>query len=224
MQTMATDDPSEETSRPPMTRRRGAALERAILRAAIDEIAESGYAALTMDRVARRAGTNKNAIYRRWPNRALLGIAAYRELIDVEREAPDTGSLREDALALLRGANRLWASPAGDVLRSLLASVGDDPDLLAELREQTGDGGTGLWLTILGRAVARGEVPPEVLHPRAATVAIVLLRNEYITRGYPNVPERVLTEIVDEVFLPLMRGRGLRADPAPSEDRSGHPG
>jgi AcrR family transcriptional regulator len=46
-------------------------LERAILRAAGDELVESGYARLTMDRVARRAGTNKNAIYRRWPSRAV---------------------------------------------------------------------------------------------------------------------------------------------------------
>ena len=52
-------------------RRRGAALEEAVLRAAIDELLAVGYARLTMDRVAERAGTNKNAIYRRWPSRAM---------------------------------------------------------------------------------------------------------------------------------------------------------
>jgi hypothetical protein len=56
--------------------------------------------------------------------------------------------------------------------------------------------------------VARGEAPPEALHPRVATVAVVLLRNEYITRGIPTVPDGVLVEIVDEVYLPLVRGRG----------------
>jgi hypothetical protein len=86
-------------------------------------------------------------------------------------------------LELLRGANRHWSSPAGDILRSLLASAGDDPQLLEQLREQTADAGPGTWLTVLGRAVARGEAPPEALHPRVATVAVVLLRNEYITRG-----------------------------------------
>jgi len=39
-------------------------------------------------------------------------------------------------------------------------------------------------------------------------VAVVLLRNEYITRGAPTVPDGVLVEIVDEVYLPLVRGRG----------------
>ena len=191
-----------------LTRRRGAELEQAILRAALDELAEAGYAGLTMDRVARRAGTNKNAIYRRWPNRAALGLAAYRQLAVADQRLPNTGELRGDVLELLRRANRQLSSPAGDILRGLLASAGDDPQLLAQLREQTADAGSGTWLTVLGRAVARGEAVPEALHPRVATVALVLLRNEYITRGTPVVPDQVLVEIVDEVYLPLIRGRG----------------
>ncbi|MFD6160746.1 hypothetical protein ACFWF7_15450 [Nocardia sp. NPDC060256] len=44
--------------------------------------------------------------------------------------------------------------------------------------------------------------------PAARTVAIVLLRNEFVTRGVPTAPEDVLIEIVDEVYLPLVRQRG----------------
>ena len=201
------DDPAGRPRSGP-TRRRGAELEQAILRAALDELAETGYSGLAMDRVARRAGTNKNAIYRRWPNRAALGLAAYRQLAVSDQQLPDTGELRGDVLELLRRANRQLSSPAGDILRSLLGSAGDDPQLLAQLREQTADAGSGTWLTVLGRAVARGEAVPEALHPRVATVALVLLRNEYITRGTPVVPDQVLVEIVDEVYLPLIRGRG----------------
>jgi AcrR family transcriptional regulator len=201
------DDPNGP---PPsgLTRRRGVELEQAILQAALEELAEAGYSGLTMDRVAKRAGTNKNAIYRRWPNRAALGLAAYRQLGVADQELPDTGELRGDVLELLRRANRHLSSPAGDILRSLLGSAGDDPQLLAQLREQTTDAGSGTWLTVLGRAVARGEAAPEALHPRVATVAVVLLRNEYITRGTPTIPDSVLIEIVDEVYLPLVRGRG----------------
>src|SRR5215475_14638803 len=100
-------------------RRRGAVLEQAILRAAADELTESGYAGMTMDRVARRAGTNKNTIYRRWPNRAALGIAAYRQLVTATTQLPDTGELRGDVLELLRRANRIWSSPTGGILRAL---------------------------------------------------------------------------------------------------------
>ncbi|MFI9627422.1 TetR/AcrR family transcriptional regulator [Streptomyces sp. NPDC052042] len=189
------------------TRRRGAVLEEAILAAAVDELTESGYAGLTMDKVAARSGTNKNAIYRRWPNRLALGIAAYRQLATTV-QPPDTGSLRGDALDFLRRANRHWSSPLGAILRELLAAAGGTSELQAQLQEQSSDAVAAPWLTILGRAVARGEASPEALHPRVATVAIVLLRNEFVVRGVPTAPDDVLVEIVDEVYLPLVRRRG----------------
>ena len=194
--------------RPVGARRHGAELEDAILRAAAEELTESGYAGLTMDRVAHRAGTNKNTIYRRWPSRAALGIAAYRQLaVTTTAPSPDTGELRGDALELLRRANRNWSSPTGGILRALLAGARDDPELLAQIQELSADAGSAPWLAILARAVARGEAPADALHLRVATVAVVLLRNEFIARGYPTVPDEVLVEIVDEVYLPLIRGR-----------------
>jgi AcrR family transcriptional regulator len=186
------------------TRRRGTELEEAILRAAADELAETGYPALTMERVAQRAGTNKNTIYRRWPNRAALGVAAYRHLAEDTLKPPDTGDLREDALALLRAINCGQTSPAARILRSLLTGVGDEPELREQLHEQATEGGTKPWLTLLDRAVARGEARPEARHPRVATVALVLLRNEILTRGLTTVDDAVLVEIVDEVYLPLV--------------------
>jgi AcrR family transcriptional regulator len=194
-----------DVARPP-ARRRGAALEQAILQAAAEELTESGYAGMTMDRVARRAGTNKNTIYRRWPNRAALGIAAYRQLAAATLRVPDTGDLRGDVLELMRSANRTWSSPIGGILRALLAGAGDDPELLARIQEHSGDAISAAWLTVLARAVARGEARPEALHPRVATAAVALLRNEYVTRGHPSVPDSVIVEIVDLVYLPLVRG------------------
>nr|BFE62574.1 TetR/AcrR family transcriptional regulator [Dactylosporangium thailandense] len=190
------------------TRRRGAELEQAILRAAADELRESGYAGMTMDRVAARAGTNKNAIYRRWPHRAALGIAAYRHLSDAVMPNPDTGTLRGDALEMLRRANETWSSPHGAILRGLLAAAAEDPALLELMRERSGAATMDrAWLSMLERAVARDEAPPAAAHPRVATTPMMLLRAEYAMRGIPTVPDEVLVEIVDEVFLPLVRGR-----------------
>ncbi|WP_103353447.1 TetR/AcrR family transcriptional regulator [Amycolatopsis sp. CA-128772] len=188
----------------PKTRRRGTELEEAILHAAADELAEAGYPGLTMERVAQRAGTNKNAIYRRWPNRAALGVAAYRRLAADTLEPPDTGNLRDDALALLRAINCGQTSPAARVLRGLLTGVGEEPELREQLHQHAAEGGTKPWLEIVGRAVSRGEVHPGARHPRVATVALVLLRNEFLTRGLTTVDDDVLVEIVDEVYLPLI--------------------
>src|SRR5690606_41072013 len=83
-------------------RRRGAELERAILRAALEELTESGYAGMTMDRVARRAGTNKNAIYRRRPSRQALAVVADALLAVEPANPPAAGALRVDGLAPTR--------------------------------------------------------------------------------------------------------------------------
>ncbi|MEZ7005180.1 TetR/AcrR family transcriptional regulator [Streptomyces sp. AD55] len=200
-----------ERRRTPATRRRGAELEEAILRAAAEVLKESGVPGLTMDEVARRAGTNKNALYRRWPHRVALGVAAYRRLAAAETVPPDTGSLRGDTLEMLRRANSTWSSPYGEILRGLIAAAGSTPELLAELRDPAAKSAhEAAWLTLLGRAVARGDAAPEALHPRVAQVPMALLRDEYVMLGVPTVPDAVLAEIVDEVFLPLVRGRGSR--------------
>ncbi|MFB7997615.1 TetR/AcrR family transcriptional regulator [Streptomyces sp. NPDC056002] len=188
------------------TRRRGAELEQAILRAAAEELTEAGYQNLTMDGVAARAGTAKNAIYRRWPSRAALCVAAYRRMLPTgPSETPDTGTLRSDALALLTRANGRMSSPAGKILRELLVDIQGDVERARELREQLGQVNTGPWLTVLARAAARGEADPGAVTPRVATVAVDLLRNEYATSGVTAVPDRVLAEIVDQVYLPLVR-------------------
>jgi hypothetical protein len=85
----------------------------------------------------------------------------------------------------------------------LLTDIQSDPERLRELRDQMARAGIGVWLTVLARAASRGEVDPAALTPRVATVAVDLLRNEYALNGATSVPGSVLTEIVDEVFLPL---------------------
>ncbi|WP_432887656.1 TetR/AcrR family transcriptional regulator [Kribbella sp. CA-245084] len=190
------------------TRRRGAALEEAILQAAVEELTAVGYRELTMDGVAARAGTAKNVIYRRWPSRAALCIAAYRQMLPTGPDAaPDTGSLRGDALALLTRANDRMSSPVGRILRQLLADIHSDPERMRELRDQVARVGISHWLTVVARAASRGEVGQQALTPRVATVAVDLLRNEYALNGATAVSPETLTEIVDQVFIPLATQR-----------------
>src|SRR5580704_17603611 len=81
---MPTRSPSSEADRSlhahsgGTTRRRGEALETALLDAAWEELQAVGYAGLTTEAVADRAGTSRAVIYRRWPKRAELVIAALR--------------------------------------------------------------------------------------------------------------------------------------------------
>ncbi|KAA8888859.1 TetR/AcrR family transcriptional regulator [Nocardia colli] len=185
------------------TRRRGEELEHAILTATLAELAEVGYPALTMDRVAARARTSKTVLYRRWAGRAELVVDACKLGGTSDVEIPDTGELRADVIALLHQMATKMATPYGGIMRGLLAELTRDPELARLIREHVHTAGPATIHTILERAVERGEVDRAVLNSRRATVAPDLLRNHFLLFGVP-VEEDVIVGIVDDVYLPLV--------------------
>ena len=124
--------------RSPATRRRGDALERALLDAAWEELTEAGYANMTMDGVAARARTSKPVLYRRWPTRAQLVIAAVRAHLPEVTPAGirDTGSLRGDLAAALTVASRWYNGPVRPALHGVMADFYSDPQLSALLHSE----------------------------------------------------------------------------------------
>lgn len=180
-----------------MLRRRGAELEAVLLEAAWAELAETGYAGLTMEGVAARAGTGKQVLYRRWRNRPELVISAIRHNAgSLADRIPDTGTLRGDVLAVLRQMLRRQREIGPDTLRGLMGEAHDlDPGFFTVMQ--------GIMRTVLERAAARGEIPSADVGPRVATVAVDLLRHEMLLTRHP-VSAKTLKEIVDEVFLPLL--------------------
>jgi AcrR family transcriptional regulator len=183
-------------------RRRGEALEEAIMRAAMAELAEVGYAAVSMERIAGRARTSKAVLYRRWTGRADLIADAYFKYVTNDIEIPDTGDLRTDVVQLLSRLSERARPEVMHLIFGLLADAGDDGELLARVRERFAIIKPALMHDIIERAAARGEVR-EKLPPRARTLPIDLMRNELLQRG-PDIPLSVIEEIVDDVFLPLV--------------------
>ena len=183
-------------------RRRGQALEAAILRAAWEELQAVGYRDLSADGVAARAGTSKAVLYRRWRNRAQLVMAALRaERPMLSGPVPDTGSLRGDVLALLcrvqEGVNEIGI----ETLIGLLQELYEDPGLEGFLRAD--NAGEQAMTAILEAAGRRGELDPTLINPRVATLPVDLVRHEMLVTRAP-VPDAVLVEIVDQIFLPLV--------------------
>jgi AcrR family transcriptional regulator len=186
------------------TRRRGAALETVLLDAAWEELKAAGYTGLTIEAVADRAGTSRAVLYRRWRNRPELVIATmrrYRPLLS--GEIPDTGSLRGDVLAVLSRMSQRVGEIGLDTVYGLLGDIITDAELFDRVHDQLLHIGTGVMTTILKRAADRGEARADV-SDRVATVPTDLFRQElFHARMAP--PAHVLAEIVDEVFLPLVR-------------------
>jgi len=190
------------------TRRRGAELEAAILRAAWEEVTTVGYARLTMEGVADRAQTGKQVLYRRWPNRAQLVLAALRHrVVPIVDRVPDTGDLRGDVLDVLRLMADRFHDVGPDIVHGLLTEVSDiGPSPLEVMRD--------VMDTILRRAAARGEIRMEAITRRITTLPADLLRYEMLLTRDPDL-KTSLIEIVDDVFLPLVRARsGDQAAPS----------
>ncbi len=187
-------------------RRRGDALYAAIFEATLDELTAVGYAELKMEHVANRARASKGSLYRRWPGRAELVVDAVHYTLPScgEPPDPDTGSVREDILACLRGFANLLNGASGEAIRGLMAETIRNPDLMEVIRIRFIDPGVSLFLDVLRRGAARGEVRPTALTPRIAAVGPDLLRQHFMVHHAP-IPDRVLVEIVDDVIIPLIR-------------------
>ncbi len=140
-------------------RPRDACAEREIVEATLEILAEVGFSGLTIDGVAARAGVGKATIYRRWPSKGALVLAASACIFE-EVPEPDTGTLRGDLLALARLlVEGLQRSPVGCLLPCLAAEARGNPEL-AELVATFADKRRDHGRAVLGRAEARGELRP----------------------------------------------------------------
>ncbi len=191
------------SSTPGGSRRRGAALESAILDAAWDQLNEHGYDRFTIESVAARSSTARSVLYRRWPSRLELLRAAVRHRGEQDViTAPDTGSLRGDVLAILSEVNRRRSGQIGLLTARLGAYYDEEGGSPAEFRSLFVPDGPSLMETIIARAVDRGELGPTPLPPRVVSLPSDLFRHEVLMTMAPATPETII-EIVDEVFLPL---------------------
>lgn len=185
----------------PGTRRRGEALEGAILDAAWAELSETGYDRVTMEGVAQRARTSKAVLYRRWPGRPALLLAAFRRQVTPIADAvPDTGTLRGDLVATLR-ILRAHLQLLNEASPGAVYAFIRDLDALTSERELLAP---SVIRQILRRARARGELGAGEIPPRALRLPLDLNRHEVLVTG-ASPTDQGIGEIVDQIVLPVFR-------------------
>ncbi len=166
------------------SRRRGAALENAILDAAWAELIEHGYADMTLEAVARRAGTSRPVLHRRWPSRIKLATAALGRYLALNPiEIPDLGSVGAEMGLLLR---KLSDRARPDILRLLFDMTGDLADAksnFAELGRSSRTAALSALSSIAASSVARSI--PNSLTPRIAALPTDLARHEMLMTFEP---------------------------------------
>src|SRR6476620_4852089 len=127
--------PPTSQARPERPRRRNEQARLAVLEAADDLLVEQGFAGVTIEGIAARAGVAKQTIYRWWPSKVEVLLDTLADDAVTPLAAPDTGSVREDLRLHLDALARfLTEEPSGKVLLALIGHAQHDAQMAAAFR------------------------------------------------------------------------------------------
>ncbi|MFH8937989.1 TetR/AcrR family transcriptional regulator [Streptomyces griseosporeus] len=150
--------------RPRRRRPAGAAVLRedvteAIRAAVFEELAAVGYARMSIEGIARRAGVGKTAVYRRWRSKLHLVLDVVSALAVMGLPAPDTGTLEGDLRLLYEVTSRALRHPvASQIIPDLQAEAARNPDIAEALQKALREGQDGVASGIVAAAQRRGEI------------------------------------------------------------------
>jgi AcrR family transcriptional regulator len=178
-----------------------AAIDAELLRVTQDLLVEHGVERLSMDEVARRSGTSKTTIYRRWPSKTALVVSATSALFHAP-EVPDSGDLREDLVACGRAFVRQDGRSL-QVMASVVSASRHDPVLRDAARAALGAPFSELFKTVMTRAVWRGTVSADVDVATIAEVFPAVVYQRSAALGLA-VTDADVARFVDAVLLPSL--------------------
>ncbi len=178
-----------------------------ILAVTLDALADQDYERVTLDAVALRAGRAKTTLYRRWPTKVELVLAAIQAAGRPPEadDLPDEGTLRSDLLAVidspwLGGPDRRLAIFAG------LTSAARSSERLADaVRTEITEPYVEVYRQLLQRAVDRGQLAPEV-NQRVRLLAEVVpaMSSLRLATGRQPIGREFFVTVVDDVLLPAL--------------------
>jgi AcrR family transcriptional regulator len=177
---------------------RSSRVRAAAIAATLAELAEHGYAALSLERVARRAGVNKTSLYRRWGTREQLVLETMLEQVGEHVTVPDTSSLRDDLLELARTAAANAARPEVAAMARAVAAQAPHDAKLAAATARFWSERLAIDGAIVERAIERGEVRPGVQPAEVIEAVIGPIHLRLLLTGEP-VDTPFLERLVDTV-------------------------
>jgi len=192
--------PATETRRP--GRPRSEQAEQAIIEATLELFAEQGFEGVCVEAVAARAGVGKATIYRRWPNKEELLLAAFGSLKSPFPE-PAGVSVRDDLLAMVKVMCADKSDPRKARRYALLLGEGEKyPRLMARYKETVVEPRRDAMRAVIRRGVQTGELRPDT------DVEIAMLTLTGAIMAHEKSPDAILddefaTRLVDGLLLGL---------------------
>jgi len=181
-------------------RPRDPGVDEAVLAAAMELLADAGFARLTMEQIAARAGVGKASVYLRWPNKVSLVAEAIQHRSSVVPDVPNTGSLPGDMRAFLRALLRTFDA-ASRAMAAVSSEVNNHPELRAAWRQGLSSALTDCVRQIVERAVARGELPATTDLDLLSMLPVTLLQNWRLENGQ-SPDDAAVERIVNQFYTP----------------------
>ena len=183
--------------------------ERELLAVTLRLLQEHGYERLTLDEVAAAGRASKATIYRRWPTKAELVLAAFIEGVSQDAVPPDTGSLRDDLIAI-GDTVCAQAKEHSATMRAVLGEVSRNPELNDAMQEQLFDQRRAMMKQVVKRAIGRGEIGADAVNSElwdllpGYLVFRTVIQNRLPTR-------RTVRTLVDDMIMPSLLARPARS-------------
>jgi AcrR family transcriptional regulator len=190
-----------------VSHRRGEHVRRTVLAAAFEEVVANGFDGATVAGVAKRSGVHETTVYRRWVTRENLLVAALLERSADAIPAPDTGSTREDLLAMVRGVIAYAGSAEGTaLLRAALLPVDDD---YAGAREAFWARRLDVLSPVVTRGIERGDVRADIDARLLLEMLVAPIHGRLLLTGEP-VDDDFVQHLVDQALTGAASTSGER--------------
>jgi AcrR family transcriptional regulator len=178
-----------------------------ILDATLSLLATAGYDRLTMDGVASAAKASKATLYRRWTTKAELVIDALQRARGAPQvQEPDTGSFRDDLLAVACDKAGINDERTLAVMASLITALHHDEEFSVAFHERFLGPKIAASRRVYERAQQRGEIRPDAdLDLLSHVLAAVILHRFFVLR-LP-VDDATVIKIIDEIVIPAATNR-----------------
>ena len=208
--TYATPDTGQTDRR--AGRPRDPRVQRAILDAARELLAERGVGGLTVEAVAARAGVGKPTVYRRYRSSTELALAV---LIEMVKETPpaDLGDTRKELLAFVTGAiNVIHSTLMGPIVQGLVPELAANPELAVAFRERVLSARASAVRQLVEQAAARGDLPANTDPELVRELLLSPIYFRLLLTGEP-LDRKLATRIVDTTLAALAAPRNLKENP-----------
>ena len=178
----------------------------AIMRAALDLALEVGYAKLSIEAVANRAGVGKHTVYRRWSSRGLLFLDAVLSLNTEGLSHSHTGDVVADLReTMIKAVDLLGRPPWGPLYRALIGEAQHDPEVAAALNQRFIEPQTADTLARLKAAKDQGELAPDFDLDLAFDMLSGPLYNRFLI-----TPQPITHDYIDRVLQAAFAGMSPR--------------